>query len=383
MGPLHGLRIVEIASAAPAPFACMMLADLGAEVVRVDREGTVTPKNGTQRPIDPLTRGRLSVELNLKEPGARNDVLRLVESADVLVEGFRPGVAERLGIGPEDCHAVNPRLIYARMTGWGQTGSLSHLPGHDINYIALSGALEPLGRAGQPPTVPANMVGDYGGGGMLLALGILAAIYERHASNTGQVVDAAMVDGSSLLAASIHGMLGSGTWRPERGTNLLDSGAPFYDTYETADHKFLSVGALEKRFYQNFLVGLGLDQKDLPKQYDRDAWPVLRAIFAARIKEHTRDHWAEVFLNLEACVAPVLSPLEASQHAQAKERDAFVEIDGIPQPAPAPRFSRTPAGVPDGSPTAPHTVEQIIKRWDERACPSLADERRPLPVAKT
>jgi alpha-methylacyl-CoA racemase len=360
----------------------MMLADLGAEVVRVDRKGTATPQNGTKRPIDPLTRGRVSVELDLKDPASRNEVLRLVNSADVLVEGFRPGVAERLGIGPDDCHAVNPRLIYARMTGWGQTGSLSHLPGHDINYIALSGALEPLGRSGQPPTVPANMVGDYGGGGMLLALGILAALFERNTSNEGQVVDAAMVDGSSLLAASIHGMLGSGTWRPERGTNLLDSGAPFYDTYETADKKFLSVGALEKRFYQNFLEGLGLDQKDLPRQYDRESWPVLRAIFAARIKEHTRDHWAEVFLNLEACVAPVLSPTEAPHHPQAKERGAFVKVDGIPQPSPAPRFSRTPAGVPQGSPTIAHPVEEVITRWEEAACSTIADTRQPLPVVK-
>ena len=371
MGPLSGLRVVEIASAAPAPFACMMLGDLGAEVVRVDRVGTSTSVNGEYGTIDPLTRGRLSVELDLKDPASRDEVLRLVESADVLVEGFRPGVAERLGLGPEDCFAVNPGLIYARMTGWGQTGSLANLPGHDINYIAMSGALQPIGRPGQPPTPPLNMVGDYGGGGMLLALGILAALYERKSSDLGQVVDAAMVDGSSLLAASVHGMLGSGTWRTERGSNLLDGGAPFYDTYETADGKYLSLGALEKRFYKNLLIGLGLDADDLPAQYDRENWPILRSIFSKRIKEHTRDHWAEVFLDLEACVAPVLSPTEAPQHPHAKERNAFVEVDGIAQPAPAPRFSRTPAAIPQGSPKKAQTVKEVVERWQIDLAPSM------------
>jgi alpha-methylacyl-CoA racemase len=364
MGPLTGLKIVEIASAAPAPFACMMLADLGAEVVRVDRMGALRSPNGIPRPIDPLTRGRTSVELDLKDPASIAEVLRLVAEADVLVEGFRPGVAERLGIGPEECHAVNPALVYARMTGWGQSGPMADLPGHDINYIAISGALDPIGRQGQPPTVPANMVGDYGGGGMLLALGIMAALYERGHSGQGQVVDAAMVDGSALLAASIFGMVGSGSWTPERGTNLLDSGAPFYDAYETADGGYLSVGALEKRFYVEFLKGLGLDPGSLPRQYDRSRWPELRAVFAETIRQRTRDDWAAVFADLEACVAPVLAPTEAPDHPHARDRGAFVEVDGIQQPAPAPRFSRTAAGTPQGSPTEAHTVDEVLDVWD-------------------
>lgn len=363
MGPLQGLKVLEIASAAPAPFACMMLADLGANVVRIDRPGTAEPPNGRPRPIDPLTRGRTSIELNLKDPSAREQVLQLVRDADVLVEGFRPGVAERLGLGPNDCLAVNPRLVYGRMTGWGQSGPLAEKAGHDINYIALSGALEPIGRAGGPPLAPVNMVGDYGGGGMLLAFGILAALYERQSSQLGQVVDAAMVDGSSLLAASIHGMIGSGTWRPERGTNLLDSGAPFYDVYETADGEFLSVGALEKRFYAELLTGLGLDQSDLPAQYDRAGWPQLRTTFAGRIKERTSEAWVEVFADRDACVAPVLSPTQAPRHPHAKERAAFVAVDGIAQPSPAPRFSRTPSGVPLGTPKRTSRVEEVLSDW--------------------
>lgn len=363
MGPLQGLKVLEIASAAPAPFACMMLADLGADVVRIDRPGTAEPANGRPRPIDPLTRGRTSIELDLKEPSAREQVLRLVREADVLVEGFRPGVAERLGLGPDDCLAANPRLVYGRMTGWGQAGPLAGKAGHDINYIALSGALEPVGRAGERPVPPVNMVGDYGGGGMLLAFGILAALYERETSREGQVVDAAMVDGSSLLAASIHGMIGSGTWRPERGTNLLDSGAPFYDVYETADSGFLSVGALEKRFYAEFLAGLGLDPAALPAQYDRKGWPELRMAFARRIKERTRDEWVEAFADLDACVAPVLAPTDAPHHPHARERAAFVDVDGIAQPAPAPRFSRTPSGVPHGTPTRTSPIEEVLSEW--------------------
>ncbi|MCG2621246.1 CoA transferase [Arthrobacter sp. I2-34] len=363
MGPLQGLKVLEIASAAPAPFACMMLADLGADVVRIDRPGTAEPSNGRPRPIDPLTRGRTSIELDLKEPSARDQVLQLVRGADVLVEGFRPGVAERLGLGPDDCLAANHRLVYGRMTGWGQSGPMAGKAGHDINYIALSGALEPIGRTGEPPVPPINMVGDYGGGGMLLAFGILAALYERRSSGTGQVVDAAMVDGSSLLAASIHGMIGSGTWRSERGTNLLDSGAPFYDVYQTADGGFLSVGALEKRFYAEFLAGLGLDPAGLPAQYDRKGWPELRSVFARCIKARSRDEWVEVFADLDACVAPVLAPPDAPHHPHARERAAFVHVDGIAQPAPAPRFSRTPAGVPNGTPVRNSAVVDVLSVW--------------------
>lgn len=340
MGPLDGVRVVEIASAAPAPFACMVLADLGAEVLRVDR---ATRRRA--RAADPLARGRRVVAVDLKAPEGPAVVKRLAERADVLVEGFRPGVAERLGIGPEDCHALNPRLIYGRMTGWGQTGPLADRAGHDINYISLAGALEPIGPAEQPPVPPLNLVGDFGGGGLLLALGIVAALHERHRSGRGQVVDAAMVDGAALLTAWMHGQRAAGDWTTDRGRNLLDGGAPFYATYETADGKYVSVGALERRFYAQLLAGLGLDPEQLPAQYDQSGWPELRARIGAAFRERTRDEWEAVFAGTDACVTPVLTPEEAVRHPHMRARDAFVEVDGLPQPAPAPRFSRTPGTV--------------------------------------
>lgn len=338
MGPLEGVRVVEIASLAPAPFACMMLADLGAEVLRVDR-ADAAPTSGP----DPLLRGRRSVGVDLKQPAGVDAVLRLAAQADVLVEGFRPGVMERLGLGPEVCLELNPRLVYGRMTGWGQSGPLAPRAGHDINYIGLAGALEPIGRQGERPVPPLNLVGDFGGGGMLLAVGVLAALHERTTSGRGQVVDAAMVDGAGLLTASLHGLRAAGLWDGERGTNLLDGGAPFYDTYETADGRYVSVGALETRFYAELLRGLELDPADLPDQMDRTRWPELRDRFTAAFKERTRDEWAVVFADLDACVAPVLAPGEAWDHPHAVARQAFVDVDGLRQPSPAPRFSRTPA----------------------------------------
>src|SRR5215472_9466720 len=344
MGPLDGVRVVEIASLAPAPFGCMILSDLGADVLRVERPEACL--HDAPAPVDPLTRGRRSVGLNLKVPVGLELLLMLLDSADVLVEGFRPGVAERLGFGPQVCAQRNPALIYARMTGWGQDGPLSPTAGHDIDYIAVSGALHPIGRAGERPVPPLNLVGDFGGGGMLLAIGVLAALIERRRSGLGQVVDAAMVDGSALLTSFIYGLRARGAWRDERGVNLLDGGAPFYDTYETADGKFVAVGALEPQFYAALLAGLELTDAGLPPQLDVTGWPVLRARFADVFAQRTRDEWAEVFAGTDACVAPVLSPAEAGQHPHNTAREVFADVGGVSQPAPAPRFSRTGAGRP-------------------------------------
>ncbi len=348
MGPLSGVRVIEIASLAPAPFGCMILSDLGAEVLRVERAEQCAPH--TQAPRDPLVRGRRSIGLNLKDPAGTNLLLQLVDHADVLVEGFRPGVAERLGFGPQPCAERNPRLVYARMTGWGQEGPLAPTAGHDIDYIAISGALSPIGRAGQSPVPPLNLVGDFGGGGMLLALGILAALVERAGSGRGQVVDAAMVDGSALLTSFIYGLRAAGAWQDERGSNLLDGGAPFYDTYATADGQYVAVGALEPQFYAALLTGLGLADAGLPAQLDRNGWPVLRRAFATAFASRSRAEWEQVFADTDACVAPVLSMAEAPGHPHATARQAFMALDGVTQPGPAPRFSRSVAGAPTAPP---------------------------------
>jgi alpha-methylacyl-CoA racemase len=345
MGPLDGVRVVEIASLAPAPFGCMILSDLGADVLRVERPESCQP--GRPAPVDPLSRGRRSIGLNLKDPAGVELLLTLVSAADVLVEGFRPGVTERLGFGPEVCAQRNPALIYARMTGWGQEGPLAPTAGHDIDYIAISGALHPIGRAGERPVPPLNLVGDFGGGGMLLAIGVLAALVERQRSGLGQVVDAAMVDGSALLTSFIYGLRARGGWRDERGVNLLDGGAPFYDTYATADGKFVAVGALEPQFYAALLAGLDLADADLPAQLDMGSWPVLRERFAAVFAQRTRDEWAEAFAGSDACVAPVLSPAEVAAHPHNIARRVFADIGGVSQPQPAPRFARTKADQPE------------------------------------
>jgi alpha-methylacyl-CoA racemase len=344
MGPLSGVRVIEIASLAPAPFGCMILADLGADVVRVDRAERCGPQAAA--PVDPLSRGRRSIGLNLKDPAAIDLLLRLTEDADVLVEGFRPGVAERLGFGPGACAERNPGLIFARMTGWGQDGPLAPTAGHDIDYIAISGALSMVGRAGAAPVPPVNLLGDFGGGGMLLALGILAALVERASSGLGQVVDAAMVDGSALLTSFVYGLRATGAWQDKRGVNLLDGGAPFYDTYATADGEYMAVGALEPQFYTALLAGLGLADAGLPGQHDRNGWPVLRERFAATFAGRTRAEWEQVFARTDACVSPVLNPAEAPAHPHARARGAFLEVGGVTQPAPAPRFGRTAAGPP-------------------------------------
>jgi alpha-methylacyl-CoA racemase len=358
MGPLSGVRVIEIASLAPAPFGCMILADLGADVLRVDRAERCGPQ--AKAPLDPLSRGRRSIGLNLKDPAAIELLLRLTDEADVLVEGFRPGVAERLGFGPQACAERNPGLIFARMTGWGQDGPLASTAGHDIDYIAISGALSMVGRAGQAPVPPVNLLGDFGGGGMLLALGILAALVERASSGLGQVVDAAMVDGSALLTSFVFGLRAAGSWQDERGTNLLDTGAPFYDTYVTADGQYMAVGALEPQFYAALLTGLGLADAGLPGQHDRAGWPVLRHRFAATFAGRTRAEWEQVFAGTDACVSPVLSLAEAPVHPHARARDAFVEVGGVTQPAPAPRFGRSAAGRPVAPPRPGADTDDVL-----------------------
>jgi len=358
MGPLHGVRVIELESLAPAPFGCMVLADLGADVLRVDRPGA--GGHPVVQPSDPLVRGRRSIRLNLKDPAGLAVLLRLVEGADVLVEGYRPGVAERLGFGPEVCLERNPRLVYARMTGWGQHGPLAGAAGHDIDYIAVAGSLDPIGRAGERPVPPLNLLGDFGGGGMLLAVGVLAALLERERSGRGQVVDAAMVDGSALLATFIHGLRAAGAWQDQRGSNLLDGGAPFYDTYQTADGKFIAVGALESKFYAELLDRLGLDAAELPAQLDRSGWPVLRDRLTAAFAQRTQAEWVKVFDGSDACVTPVLSMADAAGHPHNLARGTFIEVGGVCQPAPAPRFSRTPAAVPDPPPVPGSDTEAVL-----------------------
>jgi alpha-methylacyl-CoA racemase len=361
VGPLEGLTVIEIASIGPGPFCAMMLADLGAEVVRVDRkEGGVALPLGS---AEPLNRGRRSLALDLKHPEAAALVLRLADRADVLLEGFRPGVAERLGFAPGVCLARNPRLVYGRMTGWGQEGPLAPRAGHDIDYLAVAGVLHGIGRAGAPPTPPLNLVGDFGGGGMLLAVGVLAALWERQRSGRGQVVDAAMVDGSALLSSMFYGMQAAGVWSDQRGANLLDSGAPFYDCYETADGGFVAVGALEPQFFLALLSGLGIDPNTLPFQYDRDGWPALRERFRAAFRTRTRDEWEQVFSTLDGCVAPVLTMGEAARHPHNQQRGTFVKVGGVTQPAPAPRFDRTPTAVPTPPVTAGEHTGEVLARF--------------------
>ena len=362
MGPLEGKKIIEIAGIGPGPFCAMVLSDLGAEVIRVDRVSAVPNEFPSTPGVDLLNRGRKSVAFDLKNQEGIKALLRLVEEADALIEGFRPGVAERLGIGPEECLEKNPRLVDGRMTGWGQTGPYSSMAGHDINYIALSGVLGAIGREGEAPVPPVNLVGDFGGGGMLLALGICAAFVEVQTSGKGQVVDAAMTDGSALLATMIHTFLSMGVWG-DRGTNMLDTGAPFYDVYECADGEYISLGSIEPQFYGELLRITGLDQEELPKQMDRSQWPKMKEKIAETIRTKSRDQWVELMEGTDVCFAPVLSPLEAYAHPHNVERETFIEVAGVKQPAPAPRFSRTPGAI-DGPPPHPgeHT-EEVLSSW--------------------
>lgn len=375
-GPLAGVRVVELAGIGPGPFAAMLLADLGADVVRVDRPGSNWPH------IDPAAdltnRNKRSVRVDLKAEGAAELVLALAERADVLIEGYRPGVAERLGVGPEECLGRNPRLVYARMTGWGQDGPLAERAGHDIGYIALTGALGMIGPADGRPAVPANLLGDYAGGSLYLVVGALAALHHARATGTGQVVDAAIVDGTSHLTTMLHGMLAAGAWQDRREANILDGGTPFYDTYATADGGYMAVGPLEPRFYEEFVRLLGLDE-DAPGDGgpppDRDEpadWPRLRAAIARRFATRTRAEWTEVFDGTDACVTPVLSLREAPDHPHLAARGTFTDFHGATQPAPAPRFSATPGTLrrPPALPGA--DTAEVARDWD---LPALAEPR--------
>jgi alpha-methylacyl-CoA racemase len=337
MGPLAGVKVIEIASLAPAPFGCTILADMGADVLRVDRAGG----GGLAMPPGVLDRGRRTIAVDLKSPQGVQVVHDLAVAADVFVEGFRPGVAERLGIGPDPLRGINPRLVYGRMTGWGQDGPLAQRAGHDINYIAIAGALEPIGRPGQQPHAPQNLLADFAGGGLMLALGVVSALYERDKSGRGQILDAAMVDGAALLTSFMHGMHANGIWEGERGTNTLDGAASFYDTYETSDGKFMAVGCVEPQFYAQLLSQLGLDDPELPFQLDAGAWPQMKNRIGDTFRQKTRAEWAAIFADSDACVSPVLSPWEAHEHPHNQARGTFVEVGGALQPAPAPRFSRT------------------------------------------
>jgi len=344
-GPLSGVRVIEIGAIGPAPYACMMLADLGALVTRVDRLDP-DPLSGAGDPrYDFLLRGRERIALDLKSERGRDIVLQLVDDADVLIEGFRPGVTEKLGIGPDVCFARNQRLVYGRMTGWGQSGPLASSAGHDINYVALSGALHAIGAQGGPPIVPLNLIGDFGGGAVFLVVGVLAALHEARCSGKGQVVDAAMVDGAVGLMAAIFAAYASGFWRDERGSNLLDGGAPFYSVYETADAKHVAIGAIEPRFFAELVARVGIDSAWVTTQYDSARWPDLRATLTATFRRKTRDEWCQILEGTDACFAPVLSLGEAAEHAHLRARGVFTPVAGVDQPTPAPRFSRTPSNV--------------------------------------
>ena len=358
-GPLEGLKVVELAGIGPGPYACMLLADLGADVLRIER-GDADADHETTWEI--LNRSRPSVAVDLKNPAGRDLVLELCEQADVLIEGFRPGVTERLGLGPDDVAKRNPRLVYGRMTGYGQDGPNAQRAGHDINYIAVSGALWPLGRKDEPPVPPLNLVGDFGGGSMFLVFGVLAAVLSARTTGEGQVVDAAMVDGSASLMALSHALMNAGFWHEERGSNLLDTGAPFYEVYETKDDQYVAVGAIEAKFYEELLHGLGINGSEMPVQFERESWPATKGIFAAKFREKTRDEWTEIFEGVDACVTPVLTPREAARHRYNAARNVF-SLDGDIQPQPAPRFSKTPGAIGRSPGKAGSGTREGLLRW--------------------
>jgi alpha-methylacyl-CoA racemase len=362
-GPLEGVKLVELAGVGPAPFAGMMLSDAGADIVRIDRSDRATYPPRQEPHVDLMNRGRRSVAVDLKHPDGVALVLSLVERADGLMEGFRPGVAERLGLGPEVCLARNPALVYGRMTGWGQEGPMSAAAGHDIDYIALAGALEPVGRAGDRPVPPLNLVGDFGGGGMLLAFGMCAALLSARTTGTGQVVDAAMVDGAASLMTMTYTLRQAGIWQDGRGTNLLDTGAHFYEVYETADGGYIGVGAIEPQFYAELIRLLGLDDVDLSTQMDRTTWPAMKERFAATFATKTRDQWQEIFEGTDACAAPVLSPAEAPHHPHNRFRGTFTEVAGVVQPAPSPRFAGTPGSIRRPPPNPGQHGDEALEEW--------------------
>ena len=352
MGPLAGIRIIEFQGIGPGPFCGMILSDMGADIVRIDRAANVPGEAPAQPPGDLLARGRRSIALDLKQPDGVEVALQLIEGADALFEGFRPGVMERLGLGPEVCLARNERLVFGRMTGWGQEGPYAQMAGHDINYIALAGALAPIARPGQAPVPPLNLVGDFGGGGMYLAVGMLGALLEAQRTGKGQVVDAAMVDGASSLITSVHAGLASGFWNRGRASNVLDTGAHYYDAYETLDGKYIALGSIEPQFYAELLELTGMAQEALPQQNDRTRWPEMKARVAAIVRTKSRAEWEEIFEGSDVCFGPVLEPWEAPEHPHARARHSFREVAGVVQPAPAPRFSRTDSEI-QGPPAWP------------------------------
>src|SRR5689334_22195524 len=363
MGVLSGYRVIELAGIGPAPMCAMLLSDMGADVIRIDRQADAGLGVQVQTKYSLLNRGRRSVALDLKRPEATDTVLRMVEKADALIEGFRPGVMERLGLGPDECLARNPKLVYGRMTGWGQEGPLAQAAGHDINYIALAGALYCIGRRGEAPVPPLNLDGDFGGGALYLALGVVAGLLEAQKSGKGQVVDAAMVDGVASLMTAIYGMRGSGIWSNNRGENILDTGAHYYEVYETRDGQHVCIGSIETKFYEELLERSGLKNEELPRQNDREAWPKMKERLKALFLTKTRDEWCKIMEGTDICFAPVLSMDEAPKHPHNRQRETFVVENGVTQPAPAPRFSRTPSAI-QRPPSVPgeHT-EEALRDW--------------------
>jgi alpha-methylacyl-CoA racemase len=363
MGVLSGYRVIELAGIGPAPMCAMLLSDMGADVVRIDRLADAGLGVQVQTKYSLLNRGRRSVALDLKRPEATDTVLRMVEKADALIEGFRPGVMERLGLGPDVCLSRNSKLVYGRMTGWGQEGPLAQAAGHDINYIALAGALHSIGRRGEAPVPPLNLVGDFGGGALYLALGVVAGILEAQKSGKGQVVDVAMVDGVASLMTAIYGMHGAGIWGNERGTNVLDTGAHYYDVYETRDGKHISVGSIEAKFYEELLERSGLKNEELPRQNDRPSWPRMKERLKTLFLTKTRDEWCKIMEGTDICFAPVLSMDEAPQYPHNQLRGTFVVQDGVTQPAPAPRFSRTPSAIQCPPAVPGEHTEEALRDW--------------------
>jgi alpha-methylacyl-CoA racemase len=366
MGPLAGVKIIELAGIGPAPFCAMLFADMGAEVVRVDRAanvGTDTDRDGNDARFNLLLRGRRNIAVDLKNKAGQDAVLRLIDQADALIEGFRPGVMERLGLAPDLCLKRNPKLVYGRMTGWGQDGPIAHIAGHDINYIALSGALAAIGEAGRAPVPPLNLVGDFGGGALYLAMGVLAGVLSARATGKGQVIDCSMVEGAASLMTSMYGALASGAWIEERGQNRTDGGSHFYHVYETKDGEFITVGSIEPQFYRLLLTHTGLEGADLPEQADRAQWPAMQERFAKIFKQKTRAEWVAIMQQTDICFAPVLTMSEAIEHEHNRSRDSFIEVDGIAQPAPAPRFLGTPTSVRSPPARAGEHTDTILRDW--------------------
>jgi alpha-methylacyl-CoA racemase len=363
MGVLSGYKIVEFAGIGPAPMCAMLLSDMGAEVLRLDRAEDANLGISTESKYNLLGRGRRSVAIDLKRREGTELALKLIERADALIEGFRPGVMERLGLAPDVCQARNPKLVYGRMTGWGQDGPLALAAGHDINYIALTGALHSIGRRGEAPVPPLNLVGDFGGGGVYLALGVVAGLLEAQKSGKGQVIDVAMIDGASSLMAAIYGLRGAGVWNDNRGENILDTGAHYYNVYETSDGKYVSIGSIEGKFYAELLRLTGLEGEKLPRQNDRTQWPAFQERLKAVFKTKTRDQWCAIMEGSEVCFAPVLTMIEAPQHPHNRHRGTFVEVDGVVQPAPAPRFSRTPSKIQRPPARPGEHTEEGLREW--------------------